>query len=134
MTKHVRILGILHIVFGGIGLLLGVLGLLFFGGLAAFIGVSDPNEGAFVAAPMLGIIATMIFSFAVLLSLPGIIVGVGLLNVRPWARVGGIVLSAIELLHVPFGTALGVYGLWILLSNETERLFATGAHAMPVLR
>jgi hypothetical protein len=134
MTKHVRILGILHIVFGGIGLLLGVLGLLFFGGLAAFIGVSDPNEGGFVAAPMLGIIATMIFSFALLLSLPGIIVGVGLLNLRPWARVGGIVLSAIELLHLPFGTALGVYGLWVLLSNEGERLFATGANAMPVLR
>jgi hypothetical protein len=30
-------------------------------------------------------------------------------------------------MHVPFGTALGVYGLWILFNRETERLFA--AHA-----
>jgi len=42
---------------------------------------------------------------------------------RPWARVLTIVISAFDLLHVPFGTALGVYGLWVLLSSQGEALF-----------
>jgi hypothetical protein len=34
-----------------------------------------------------------------------------------------IVLSVLDLIHVPFGTALGIYGLWVLLSQGSERLF-----------
>ena len=34
-----------------------------------------------------------------------------------------IVLCAINLINIPFGTIMGVYGLWVLLNNETERLF-----------
>ena len=60
----------------------------------------------------------------VVLSLPGIIAGIGLLKLQPWARILAIVISALDLLNVPIGTALGVYGLWVLLQAETERLFA----------
>ncbi|MBI3696140.1 MAG: hypothetical protein HY238_15045, partial [Acidobacteria bacterium] len=56
--------------------------------------------------------------------LPSLIAGIGLLKLRPWARILTIVLSAIDLIHVPFGTALGLYGLWALLSKEGEQLFA----------
>jgi hypothetical protein len=62
-----------------------------------------------------------------LLSLPGLIAGIGLVKFRPWARILGIVISALDLLSVPFGTALGVYGLWVLLSTETEALFRQSA-------
>ena len=34
-----------------------------------------------------------------------------------------IVLSAINLINIPFGTVLGIYGLWVLLTRETELLF-----------
>lgn len=40
---------------------------------------------------------------------------------RPWARIYGIVLGFIVLLHVPFGTALGVYTLWVLLPETSRR-------------
>ena len=60
-----------------------------------------------------------------LLSLPGIIAGIGLLKFRPWARILTIVLSALNLMNIPFGTILGVYGLWVMLSDEGSRLFAT---------
>jgi hypothetical protein len=30
-------------------------------------------------------------------------------------------------MHIPFGTALGVYGLWVLFHRDTERLFASRA-------
>ena len=32
-------------------------------------------------------------------------------------------LSVIHLFSVPFGTALGINGLWVLLQQETESLF-----------
>ena len=46
-----------------------------------------------------------------------------MLSFKPWARILGIVLSALHLLNVPFGTAVGIYGLWALLNRETEALF-----------
>ena len=59
---------------------------------------------------------------------PSLIAGVGLLYFKPWARVLTIILSVIHLFSVPFGTALGIYGLWVLLQRETEPLFR---RAMP---
>jgi hypothetical protein len=61
------------------------------------------------------------------LSLPGLIAGLGLLQLKSWARILGIVLCAINLINIPFGTIFGIYGLWVLLSKETERLFQPGA-------
>ncbi len=53
----------------------------------------------------------------------GIIAGAGLLGRQPWARILAIVLGIISLLHFPFGTALGIYTLWVLLPAESEREF-----------
>ncbi len=55
---------------------------------------------------------------------PGLITGFGLLSWKPWARILGIVLCAIQLIHIPLGTILGIYGLWVLLNSDTERLFS----------
>jgi hypothetical protein len=54
-----------------------------------------------------------------------------LITFKPWARVLAIILSALHLLNIPFGTALGIYGLWVLLSNEGERCFAAGHQVSP---
>jgi hypothetical protein len=53
MHTHIKVLGILHIVFGFCGVLIGLFVLLFFGGLAGLIGMTDNSEGAFVAIPIL---------------------------------------------------------------------------------
>lgn len=55
--------------------------------------------------------------FAVL----GVIAGFGLLDRRPWARILAIVLAFLALLRLPFGTALGIYTLWVLLPSTSER-------------
>ncbi len=59
------------------------------------------------------------------------IIGIGLVQFRSWARIGGLVLSILDLIWIPFGTILGVYGLWVLLSKDTERAFK-GAPTAPV--
>jgi hypothetical protein len=122
MATHIKVLGIIHIVFGVFGLALAFLVLVLFGGIAGLVGVSG-EEGAFVAAPVVGIIGTLLFLVMAGLSLPGIVAGVGLLGFRPWARILAIIVSAVHLLNVPLGTLLGVYGLWALLNSEGEALF-----------
>ncbi len=50
----------------------------------------------------------------------GVIAGWGLLDRRPWARMLAIVLGCIGLIDMPFGTALGIYTLWVLLPAQSE--------------
>jgi hypothetical protein len=122
MDTHVKVLAILYIVFGVLGTLLG----LGFMALLSFIGVagaaSDPD--AWMAMPILGITGAALGVFLLILSLPGIVAGIGLLKYRPWARIVTIVLSALNLMNFPIGTILGIYGLWVMLSDEGSRLFA----------
>lgn len=124
METHVRILGYLHIALGAICALVGVVLLFVFGGLAAFAGASAASDpDAAMAAPFLGLLGGIFCIFLLVLAFPGVITGIGLLKFRPWARVVGIILSALELINFPFGTAIGIYGLWVLLSTATEPLF-----------
>lgn len=122
MAQHVKILGILHIVFGGLGVLGAVIVLLVFGGVSALV-AADHSPDSLTAIPILGLIGGFVFILVMALSLPGLIVGIGLMQFRPWARMGGIILSAFDLLGFPFHTALGIYGLWVLLNRETEQMF-----------
>ena len=123
MHTHVRTLGILHIVFGSLGICLGLGVLLLFGGIAGIVGIAEPGEEAMIAIPILGIIGTGIFVVTLLLSIPGIVAGIGLLSYKEWARILTIVLSCFHILNIPFGTALGVYGLWVLFSPESVAIF-----------
>jgi hypothetical protein len=123
VVTHVKTLGILHIVLGILGVCAGLIVLLVFGGIAGLVGATDTSGDARVAIPILGGIGGFVFLVLLVLSLPGIIAGIGLVEFRPWARIMTIGLSVLELAHIPFGTALGIYGLWVLLTGETEQLF-----------
>jgi hypothetical protein len=131
MESHVKVLGILHLAFGALGVLGALVLLLLFGGLAGLIGASASGEDAHLAIPILSGLGSFLFFLLLALSLPGLIAGVGLLQFRPWARVLTIILSVFDLVSVPFGTALGIYGLWVLLSQGTERLFQPTGQSYP---
>ena len=80
--------------------------------------------GALAAAvPILGAIGLFVCGVVLILSLPGLIGGIGLLKMAPWSRMFMIVISALDLIHIPLGTALGIYGLWALTKPETAALF-----------
>jgi hypothetical protein len=122
MEAHVRIVGILHIVLGALTLLVGVFVLLTFGGIAGLIS-SSGDRGAVQAAPFIVGIGGIICVVLTIVAVPGIVAGIGMLEFRSWGRILGIVISVLDLIHFPFGTALGIYGLWALLSPEGEQLF-----------
>ena len=124
VEQHVKILAILHIVLGSLGVLAALTIMVVFGGIAGLIHVT--NNSDVPAAPIIGLIGGVLMIIILVLSFPGIIVGIGLLNFRSWARILAIVLSVLDLIHIPFGTALGIYGLWVLLSPQAEPLFRRG--------
>ena len=114
---------------GGLTALVGIVVLLIFGGAAGFIATgiheADPEHGA-LAAPIAMMIGLCVAGFLLLLSAPAIIGGWGLIKGRSWSRVLMIVISALHLLSFPVGTALGVYGLWVLLNEQSRRLLGGG--------
>jgi hypothetical protein len=122
METHVKVLGALNIAFGALGLIAAFALLLIFGGVAGAVTASGDPDAA-IAAPIIGLTGFALVGFLVVLSAPGIVVGIGLIGMKPWARIGGIVLSILMLTAFPFGTVIGVYGIWVLFSKDTERLF-----------
>jgi len=123
MISHIKILGWIHVIFGALGLVAAFVIFTVFGGIAGLVGVSGDAD-AQVAAPILVLIGGIVLVIIAVLSIPGLIGGIGLLNFKPWARIFMIVLSALHILNVPIGTMLGIYGLWALLNPETEAIFA----------
>ena len=116
MEKHVSILGILYIIFSALGILSA--GIVFWivvgGGLIS---------GDTTAIAVTAIVGSAMAGFLILVSVPGIVGGIWLLKYRPWARIVVIVLGILHLINIPFGTALGIYTIWVLLNDETAELF-----------
>src|SRR5215467_8701560 len=108
MQTHVKVLAILHIVFGVLGVLIGLGVFVLFGGVAGLV-QHDNDPDAAEVVPILGAIGGFVL--------------VVLLSFQPWARILTIVLSILDLINIPFGTALGVYGLWVLFTAEGAQLF-----------
>ncbi len=124
MKKHVELVGVLFMLWGGMSLLLSV-SLLTTGIAATAIGAATAQAatGGRLAA---GIVAAVFFTLAALgLIFGGVHVWVGsrLRRFREWARAFAIVLSVADLVCVPFGTGLGIYALWALLHQQSRPLF-----------
>ncbi len=123
MQTHVKVLGVLYLAVSGLALAGALFLLIVMGGTAGIVGVAADAQDAAIAIPVLGIAGTALAMILIVFAVPGLVTGWGLLKYKPWARIAGIVLSALNLINFPFGTLLGAYGLWVLLTRETERLF-----------
>jgi hypothetical protein len=120
MRSHLRLLGILQLTWGAIGLLLGTaLLLLAIGALAIGFMESADRVAAWVTALTFGV-------FAAALLLGGAAnawAGRALRRQEAAGRSAVLWLSVPNLFVLPFGTALGVYALWVLLHNEARAVF-----------
>lgn len=123
MQTHVKVLGVLYLAVGACMLLLALFLFLTMGSVAGIVGATAEPQDAAIAIPVIGLAGTALAAMLGIFSLPSLITGYGLLYFKQWARIVGIVLSAVSLINIPIGTAIGAYGLWVLLNKETERLF-----------
>lgn len=126
MQTHVKVLAWLNVVLGGMGVVFALGAMASAQWLAQAL--HDVNAEFEVPLALIQVVVTVILGTILVSSLPCLILGFGLLNFRPWARILGLVLCALLLLNFPFGTAVALYGFWVLLKPETEALFqAAGA-------
>ena len=111
LDKHITILGWLHIALNVFTLFIGVI--VFFVLIGAGLLAEDGE-----AMSVLAIVATFVLGFMVVISIPGIITGWGLLKRKSWARVLALVIGFFSLMNIPLGTVLGVYTIWALLAHD----------------
>lgn len=123
MDQHVRILGVLYIAFNLIALAVAALILILTGA-----GVLSGDAEALFITSTVGMVIGL---FLGMLSLPGIVAGIGLLKRREWGRILALILGVLNLLNIPFGTLLGLYSLWVLANQETINLFRRARMATP---
>jgi hypothetical protein len=121
MKQHVSLVGALHIGFGILGLL-GALAVYF-----AFRFAWGFVEAEPIAESVLSFIGSTLSIIIVFISALGIIGGFGLFSYRPWARILVLIISAINCLNIPIGTAKGVYSIWVLMQPEAMDLFEAGS-------
>ena len=124
LERHLRIAGILWIVVGVLFLLPSIVFMMI--GSVIHIALPGTEElGRLLGPLVLFVLGGTLF----VLAAGGILVGRGLLKHEGWARGVALVLSVLALFHPPFGTALGIYTLWVLLSGNAGMEYARLASA-----
>ncbi len=114
MQQHYKILGILYLVYGGLTILVGFM----IGSLLHLVANMPLNHEEEM---VLGIISTVIPVVLVLISLPNIIAGIGLLYNKRWALIMSVILSIFNIMNMPFGTGLSIYSIYVLVKEEEDR-------------
>jgi zinc-ribbon domain len=124
IERHIPLLGILWIAYSVFWLLGGTVLLIV---ANALFGRYDTGAPEFLH-PLLTAVAV----FLLLKAAAGIVAGWGLLQHLEWARVLTIVLGFLELLHMPLGTTLGIYTIWVLLAPGADNEYKALQHAASV--
>ncbi len=117
MALHLRTLAMLMIAMGIGGGLLSLIWMIANGGPSGLVNAFDDLSS--VVGPM---VVGIVF-LNILLAVPLIMTGMGLLRIQGWARTMGMVVCALAIISIPLGSVIGAYGLWVLTSMEVEPLF-----------
>jgi hypothetical protein len=116
MEKHVTNLAVFYLALSIVGIMAACIV------FVAVVGggfLSGDETAMFITST----VGTAISSLVGILSIPGLICAYGLFKRRSWGRYLSLVVGAINLFNIPFGTALGVYTFWALTKDEAAELF-----------
>jgi uncharacterized membrane protein (UPF0182 family) len=114
IAGHLRLLGILWLALSAFRFVPGVI-LLIMVDHGMF-----RHEGA---PPFLSSLLESVAAGVLILAVVGVVTGWALLARKSWARMLAIVLGSVNLIDMPFGTALGIYTFWVLLPVESEQQY-----------
>src|SRR5690606_18693506 len=87
-------------------------------------------SGEAEAVAVLGLVGMFVSGILVVLALPGMIAGYGLLRRKEWGRILAIIIGILSLINFPIGTVIGVYALWVLF-QESALAYFEGMSAAP---
>jgi hypothetical protein len=124
VKRHADFLALLYLAWGAIFALVGLAGLALMAGALAIARADGPvapssDLAADVTAFTFGVLAVLALLWGIL----HLWLGAHLRRYRHWARLAGLGLAVINLVLFPFGTALGAYACWVLLTEEGRQLF-----------
>ena len=122
MERHIGLLAILNSLWGALAMLVGVSMLLLSAGAMAILIAPEGRNVGFAAGLTAGTFA-LIGIFSVLWGGAHLWAAARLRRHHASGRVPALGLAVVNLLILPFGTALGIYAMWVLLTNEGRRLF-----------
>ncbi len=118
---HIQLLGIFWLAVSALssigGVVLLVLANSLFAHLHDFVDMGAQGPPTGFLRPLLSVIGIFVLAKAAV----GFLTGWGLLQRESWARILAIVLGFLSLFNIPFGTAVGVYTLWVLLPAQSQQ-------------
>jgi hypothetical protein len=123
ISSPVDLVGVFFMLWGVLTILIAASTLALGVAAAALINSAAQAGGSFAA----GVTAAAFTTLALMAALWGgahVIVGLSLRRLRHWSRLAALSLGAVDLLLLPYGTAVGAYALWVLLRDEGKRPFA----------
>ena len=118
---HVDFLGVLFVVWGLLTMTIGLSTLAL--GVGAVALIASGGRPASFAASFTAAAFTTLAILAIVWGVAHVAVGVPLRRRRHWSRMGALMLGSIDLVLLPYGTALGIYALWVLLREDGKKLF-----------
>lgn len=118
---HVQILGWLRIAGAALMLVIGLFLLIFLAGLGVFSGVASGEATPFW---VLTLVAVFVGGLMLVLALPSLLAGIGLLRGKEWGRILAIIVGVFDLLNFPIGTLIAVYSFYVLLQSSATAYFA----------
>jgi hypothetical protein len=126
IAAHLKMLAIFWVIISVVTRLLPGLFLVLGADVAA--GFIPPDAPGFIL-PLLRGIGILLIGLAAL----GLFTAWGLAERQPWARITMIIFAFLSLLEIPFGTALGIYTLWVLLPEQSAAEFRQLSFSGPAL-
>ena len=118
---HVQILGWLRIVGAALTATIGVILLIFLAGIGVFSSAASGEAAPFWVLTM---VALFVGGLMVVLALPALLAGIGLLRRKEWGRILALIVAVFDLLNFPIGTLIAVYSFYVLLQNSAAAYFA----------
>ena len=123
MSTHVDFAGILFIVWGAVTVLIGLSTLALGIGAVSLMRSGSRGGGGQLAAGLTAAAFTTLAVIAIIWGVAHMAVGVPLRRRKSWARLVALMLGSVDLMLLPYGTALGIYAMWVLLNEEGKKTF-----------
>jgi len=121
VERHIKTLGTLHIIYGFLLVsqsILAMIGIRLLKVLlhnihgAIYVGNRLPY---ITSAVLMDIIWATLIIIPMIIAIPCLAGGFGLLNEKSWGRPVALVVGIIMLFNSPLGTVLGIYTIWVLM-------------------
>jgi len=114
VAEHLHVLAILWFVDGALLLIPAIIMIVLASVSTVPLARHDVDRFALAFVPGLFVMLAVLF---LVLAALRFVAGWGLLKLEPWARIYAIIMAFLDLIHIPLGTALGVYTLFVLLPD-----------------